>query len=95
MLGAMPPRNRLRLAHLVPLAGFLIPSVVIGYGFVLPRAGFSGINELTIGFATTLSARRSRTSSAWSWRCGADPVDRAKDPPRPATKPACPCRAPC
>jgi len=54
MIGAMPPRNRLRLADFVPLAGFLIPSVVIGYGFVLPRAGFTGLNELTIGFAATL-----------------------------------------
>jgi hypothetical protein len=46
--------RRLRLAHLVPLLGFIIPSLVIGYGFVLPRAGFGGVNELTIGFATTL-----------------------------------------
>ena len=45
---------RLRPAHFLPLLGFLVPSVVIGYGFVLPRAGFSGLNELSIGFAATL-----------------------------------------
>jgi hypothetical protein len=44
----------LRPAHFVPLAGFVFPSAIIGYGFVLPRAGFTGANELTIGFATTL-----------------------------------------
>ncbi|MDQ3340834.1 MAG: hypothetical protein M4D80_37225 [Myxococcota bacterium] len=44
----------LRPRHLVPLAGFIVPSVVIGYGLVLPHAGFSGVNELSIGFATTL-----------------------------------------
>jgi hypothetical protein len=44
----------LRPLHFVPLAGFLVPSVAIGYGIVLPRAGLSGINELTIGYASTL-----------------------------------------
>lgn len=54
----LPDPNRravcIRPAHFLPLAGFVLPSTVIGYGFVLPRAGFSGVNELTIGFATTL-----------------------------------------
>ena len=38
-----------------PLIAFLVPSIVIGYGVVLPRAGHDGIDELTIGFATTLA----------------------------------------
>jgi len=38
----------------MPLVGFVVPSAVIGYGFVLPHAGFGGANELSIGFATTL-----------------------------------------
>ncbi|MEO8841233.1 MAG: hypothetical protein ABI591_03600 [Kofleriaceae bacterium] len=42
--------NRLRLKHFVPLAGFLIPSIIIGYGFVIP----SGVNKLSIGFAGSL-----------------------------------------
>ncbi|HVK73926.1 MAG TPA: hypothetical protein VM734_11435 [Kofleriaceae bacterium] len=50
------PRARPRLAHFVPLIGFLLPSAVIGYGFVLPRNGAAGVNELSIGFATTLLA---------------------------------------
>ncbi len=46
--------GRLRAKHFVPLAGFLIPSIVIGYGVVLPRAGHAGVNELSVGFAATL-----------------------------------------
>jgi hypothetical protein len=38
-----------------PLIAFLVPSIVIGYGFVLPRAGHAGVDELTIGYATTLA----------------------------------------
>ena len=38
----------------MPLAGFLIPSTVIAYGFVLPAAGFSGVNELSVGFGSSL-----------------------------------------
>jgi len=45
----------LRPRHFAPLVGFLVPTVAIGYGIVLPRAGFSGINELTIGYASTLA----------------------------------------
>lgn len=40
--------------HFAPLVGFLIPSLVIGYGIVLPHAGASGVNAVTIGFASTL-----------------------------------------
>jgi hypothetical protein len=46
--------GRARTKHFVPLAGFLIPSIIIGYGFVLPRAGHAGVNELSVGFAATL-----------------------------------------
>ena len=47
---------RLSLADLVPLLGFVVPTVIIGYGFVLPRHGLSGVNELTIGFGTSILA---------------------------------------
>jgi ABC-type Fe3+ transport system permease subunit len=40
--------------HLVPLLGFVIPTVVIGYGFVIPRSCIAGVNELTIGFTATV-----------------------------------------
>jgi hypothetical protein len=48
------PRARLRPHHLVPLVGFLVPTVALAYGIVLPRNGVTGANELTVGFATTL-----------------------------------------
>ena len=48
-----PRRACLRARHFVPLVGFLTPTVVIGYGVVLPRHA-PGINELSIGFASTL-----------------------------------------
>ena len=37
-----------------PLVGFVVPTVIIGYGFVIPRSCIAGVNELTIGFATTI-----------------------------------------
>jgi hypothetical protein len=45
---------RLRASHLVPLAGFVLPTVIVGYGFVIPRSCVAGLNALTIGFATTV-----------------------------------------
>ena len=38
----------------MPLVGFVVPTVVIGYGFVIPRSCIAGVNELTVGFATTV-----------------------------------------
>lgn len=52
-----PPGARracLRMRHVVPLLGFVVPTVAIGYGVVIPRSCIAGINELTIGFATTI-----------------------------------------
>jgi hypothetical protein len=46
--------SRLRARHLVPLAGFVLPTVIIGYGFVIPRSCIAGVNELSVGFATTV-----------------------------------------
>lgn len=40
--------------HYVPLLGFVLPTVIIGYGFVIPRSCIHGINELSIGFGTTV-----------------------------------------
>jgi hypothetical protein len=44
----------MKARHYVPLAGFVIPTVVIGYGAVIPRSCIAGVNELTIGFAATV-----------------------------------------
>lgn len=40
--------------HFVPLIGFLLPTVIIGYGFVIPGSCIAGVNELTIGFTATV-----------------------------------------
>jgi hypothetical protein len=47
-------RPCVRPHHFLPLLGFLVPTAAIGYGIVLPRSCAAGINELTIGFGTTL-----------------------------------------
>jgi ABC-type Fe3+ transport system permease subunit len=44
----------MKLRHFYPLIGFVIPSVVIGYGIVIPRSCIAGVNDLTIGFAATV-----------------------------------------
>ena len=40
--------------HLVPLLGFVVPTIIIGYGFVIPHSAIAGVNELTIGFGMTI-----------------------------------------
>jgi ABC-type Fe3+ transport system permease subunit len=50
-----PTRRRaMRVADLLPLAGFIVPTLVVGYGVVIPRSCIAGFNELTVGFATTI-----------------------------------------
>ena len=48
-------RQGLKPRHFLPLAGFLVPTVAIGYGLVIPRSCIAGLNELTTGFAATLA----------------------------------------
>jgi hypothetical protein len=38
-----------------PLIAFVVPTLVIGFGLVIPRSCIAGINELTIGFVVTIS----------------------------------------
>jgi hypothetical protein len=40
--------------YYIPLVGFVLPTVIIGYGIVIPKSCIAGINELTIGFAATV-----------------------------------------
>ena len=44
----------MKLSYLYPLFGFIVPTVVFGYGFVIPKSCIAGINDLTIGFTVTL-----------------------------------------
>ena len=39
----------------LPLASFVVPTVAIGYGVVIPRSCIAGWNELTVGFAATVA----------------------------------------
>ncbi len=39
-----------------PLIAFVVPTLVIGFGLVIPRSCIAGVNELTIGFAVTMAA---------------------------------------
>jgi hypothetical protein len=45
-------RKVLRLS--LPLLWFVVPTVVIAYGVVIPKSCIAGLNELTVGFATTV-----------------------------------------
>ena len=44
----------MKTRYFYPLLGFVIPTLVIGYGVVIPRSCIAGLNDLTIGFATTV-----------------------------------------
>lgn len=45
----------MKARYLTPLIGFVVPTVVIGFGFVIPRSCIAGMNELTVGFAFTVA----------------------------------------
>lgn len=44
----------MKLRYLFPLIGFVVPTMVIGYGLVIPGSCIAGVNHLTIGFATSI-----------------------------------------
>jgi SAM-dependent methyltransferase len=44
----------LTLWDLLPLVGFVVPTVATAYGSVMPRHGITGVTELTVGFASTV-----------------------------------------
>jgi hypothetical protein len=44
----------MKLSYLYPLVGFVVPTVIIGYGFAIPKSCIAGINDLTIGFTVTI-----------------------------------------
>ncbi len=46
--------TRVRTRHLVPLIGFIVPTAVIGFGFVIPGSCIAGVNEHSVGFASAL-----------------------------------------
>ena len=44
----------MKFKYTVPLLAFVVPTLVIGYGFVNPHSPIAGLNELTVGFGTTV-----------------------------------------
>ena len=44
----------MKLRHFYPLIGFVLPTIVIAYGFVIPHSCIAGWNAQSIGFGTTL-----------------------------------------
>jgi hypothetical protein len=48
-------RPRPRWSVYLPLMAHVVPTLMIGYGFVIPRSCIAGINALTIGFAVTIA----------------------------------------
>jgi ABC-type Fe3+ transport system permease subunit len=46
----------IEIRRYLPLIAFVVPTVVIGYGFVIPRSCIAGVNELTVGFGVTIFA---------------------------------------
>lgn len=46
--------TRASLRLYLPLLGFVVPTLAIGYGIVIPRSCIAGVNALTIGFGTTV-----------------------------------------
>ena len=44
----------MKARHYTPLVGFVVPTIVIGYGVVIPRSCIAGVNDLTLGFAASI-----------------------------------------
>ena len=49
-------KSRLTFRHCLPLVSFVVPTVGIGFGVVIPRSCIAGVNELTLGFAVSIAA---------------------------------------
>jgi SAM-dependent methyltransferase len=43
-----------KVRYYVPLIGFIVPTLVIGYGFVIPCSCIAGVNQLSVGFGSTV-----------------------------------------
>ena len=52
--GATICAKPMRVRHFYPLLGFIAPTLLIGYGFVIPRSGIPGTSVASIGFGMAL-----------------------------------------
>jgi SAM-dependent methyltransferase len=69
-----------KVRYYVPLVGFVLPTLVIGFGFVIPHSCIAGVNHLSVGFASTVfgavvtyfagihSATRTACPASMPWR---------------------------
>lgn len=44
------------MKHWIPLIGFVVPTLVIGFGFMIPHSCIAGVNQLSVGFGGTIAA---------------------------------------
>jgi hypothetical protein len=44
----------MKIRYFAPLIGFVVPTIVIGFGLMIPRSCIAGFNDLTVGFASTV-----------------------------------------
>ena len=44
----------MKTRYFLPLLGFVLPTVVIGFGFVIPSSCIAGVNELSVGFGSSI-----------------------------------------
>jgi hypothetical protein len=44
----------MKLRYFFPLAAHVVPTIVIGFGSVIPGSCIDGMNALTIGFAASV-----------------------------------------
>ena len=46
----------MRWKLVMPLVTYVVPTVLIGYGYVIPKSCIAGVNDLTIGFGASILA---------------------------------------
>jgi hypothetical protein len=44
------------MKHWLPLIGFVAPTLIVGYGFMIPHSCIAGVNELSVGFGAAIAA---------------------------------------
>ncbi len=44
----------MKVRYFVPLIGFALPTLVIGFGYSIPKSCIAGINEQSVGFLVSV-----------------------------------------
>lgn len=47
-------RGAMKVRYYLPLVGYVVPTVAIGYGLVIPGSSIAGWNQFTVGFASAI-----------------------------------------